>query len=347
MRGLSQRTRDALYRQASAQGANGLGLVQILEDFEQRLLRRSRKGDAAFVSKVAGEVRDGKPLALALGASVSSAERQILAAGEESGDLWSAMRLALTMRELTGSIRSAFMSALLSPLVYVVTLWACLAIIGIRVTPAFISMLPVSNWGPWAKTMYYLGEAASSWYGLLVVGLFLVGSGWIMWARNNWVGKGRITLDRFMFPFTLFVEIEGFVWLMTYSALLRSKIPDTNALEMQIDVGSKYLQSRLTPVLARLKNGKTLPDSLRGTGYGFPSMDLIDEIGAYAGFSDFADKIENVGRDYAAEMKRRLNAKAFMTGAIFGGVVFLVMGIVQLGANEIQSAIMSTVGARI
>lgn len=347
MRGLSQRTRDALYRQASSQGPKGRGLVEILEDFEQRLQRRNRKSEAAFVGKVAGDVRDGKPLAAALGSSVSSAERQILTAGEDAGDLWSAMRLALTMRELTGSIRSAFLSALLSPLVYVASLWFCLAIIGVKVTPAFVKMLPVSNWGPWAKTMYYLGEMASSWYGLAAVvgGLALVG--WITWARNNWIGKGRAPLDRFVFPFTLFRDIEGFAWLMTYSALLRSRIADTSALEMQINVGTKYLKSRLTPVLARLKNGKTLPDSLRGTGYGFPSMDLVDEIGAYAGYPDFADKIEEVGREYAHDLKRRLNARAMLTGAIFGGVVFLVMAIVQLGANEIQSAIMSTVGARI
>ena len=348
---LSSDSRYALYEQASSQIANGLTLLEVLEKFKERLSQRTRRKyvkDTEAITEIEAAVRNGGQFAQALGPHVPYAERQIVASGEVVGGkgIGEAMGLVLMVREMTSEIRGAFFAALLAPMGYVISLWACLAVIGVQVTPEFLPIVSLAKWGFWGKLMYYMGEMASSWVGV-VLGAALIGLViWAFWARDNWTGRGRVFCDRWLFPFTLFRDIDGFVLVMTYSALLRSGMSDTGALVTLIDGSSPYVRHRLAPIPVRMKNGIDLAGAFRAAKFGFPSEDLVDEIGAYAGFADFPVKLEAVGRSFAKKLVKRLAFKVAVLGLVFGGLTFFVMGAVQLGSNNIQSAIMSSVGQR-
>jgi len=359
-RKLSSATRRALYRQCSAQLTNGVGLLACLEDFRERLQRRGRRSQAGAVEAVLRGLRDGRPLYVALGASIGPAERAILKAGEESGGkageesggkarkesggLVEAMNLVLEAQERESRINLIMAGSLFSPAVYALALWACLYIIGAYVTGDFLQVLPLERWTGWAYVMYCMGEVAKGKTGIVILVLLAAYAGFAAWGRHRWTGKGRAAADQWIFPFNLFRELDGFIWMATYAALLRSGVQDRNALQTQIGIGSEYWRSRLTPVLMRLKNGISLADALRATKHRFPSDDAIDEIAAYSGFDDFPDKLWIVAKEYAANMEKTLTARVFIISMVFSGLMFVAMGVVQLGVNELQAALMSATG---
>jgi len=336
--------RRRLYQQASSQLENGLTLAQVIEDFRERQARRGRKRAAEAAHEVGRQVRDGKTLMAAMGDGLSDLERSVLDAGEQAGQLPDAMRLVLDVRELTTRLRQKLQASFFAPTVYLVTLFAVLLLIGGYIVPQFLNVLPVERWTDWAYAMYWMGELAVGWPAPLLFGGLGAYAIWSWWALPRWTGSGRRFIDQYVFPFTVYREITGFTWLLSFVALLRAGVPDIAALESQIGSASHWLASRLRPIRLGLADGLDLAEAMRQAGNGFPSLDLIDEIGAYAGFDDFTEKITVAVRQHAEVIERQLLAKGMVMSAIFTGLMFLAFIVLQLGANSLSSILTSSMG---
>lgn len=340
-------TRRKFYEQAANQLENGRGLTEILINFKERLERRGRKKSAAIFHEILNRVRDGDKLSVAMGRSLDDLERDVLAASDKSGRVAKSMRLILEVRERTTRMRRAIQSSLFAPAVYATALYAVLAVIGLKLVPEFVDTLPINRWTGWAYVLYVMGSFATGWFGPMFVALLLllIAAGWR--AAPRWTGTkvpGRAFCDAYVLGFTEYKEMRGFGWLMAYTALLQTGISDTEALASQIAVASPWLASRLEPIRAGLKNGLKLDAAMRRSGYAFPSQDLIDEIGAYVDFKDFAAKIEVVALKYADDLERKIKLKGVVTGFAFSGLMFIAFVIVQLGANDISSILSSSIG---
>lgn len=344
MSGLSWTMRRRLYQQASSQLENGLTLAQILEDFRERLARRGRERAAEAAHDVARKVRDGMTLMAAMGAGLSDLERSVLDAGERAGQLPEAMRLVLEVREQTARLRQKLQASFFAPTVYLLTLYAVLFLIGAQIVPQFLDFVPLDQWTDWAYAMYWMGQLAVGWPAPVLFGSLGAYAIWSWWALPRWDGSGRRFLDHHVFPFTVYREINGFTWLRSFVALLRANVPDVVALEGQIQTASPWMASRLKPIRLGLTDGLDLAEAMRQTGYGFPSMDLIDEIGAYAGFDDFTEKITVAVRQNAEVIERQLLAKGMVMSAAFTGLMFLAFVVLQLGSNSLSSILTSSMG---
>lgn len=344
MNSLSWTMRRRLYQQASSQLENGLTLAQVLEDFRERLTRRGKKRAAEAANEIGRQVRDGKTLVAAMGSALTDLERSVLDAGEKAGQLPEAMQLVLDVRELTTRLRQKLQASFFAPVVYLLTLYAVLLMIGGYIVPQFLDVLPLEKWTGWAYGLYLMGELAVGWPAPLIFGGMGAYAVWSWWALPRWTGSGRGFCDQHVFPFTVYREITGFTWLMSFVALLRANVPDVAALEGQIESASPWMASRLRPVRLGLTDGLDLAESMRQTGYGFPSLDLIDEISAYAGFDDFTDKISVAVKQNASVIERQLLTKGMVMSATFTGAMFAAFIVLQLGANSLSSIITSSMG---
>lgn len=346
--GLSWGLRKRLYEQASAQLENGRTITEILQDFRDRLARRGRKKAAEAAHHVLGRVMDGDTLMKALSSNLPELERGVLASGEQTGQIARAMRLILDVRDRTTRMRRKLQSSFFAPVAYLLSLYAVLFVIGVYIVPQFLDTVPLPKWTGWAYALYCLGQVAVGWFAPLVAIGFGCLIGVIWWALPRWTGAdtvpGRTFCDLYMPGFSEYREITGFTWLISFAALLRAGVPDTDALATQIGAASPWLESRLRPIQAGLRNGLKLDAAMRRTGHGFPSIDLIDEVGAYVGFPDFPDMIEKVARQYAETLERRLVLKGVLVSAIFSALMFMAFIVVQLGANSISTILQSSVG---
>lgn len=344
MSGISWALRKRLYEQASSQLDNGLNLEHVLEEFRTRLERRGRKRAADATYEVARQVRDGQTLMAAMGEGLTDLERSVLSAGEQAGELPGAMRLLLEVREMTTRMRQKLQASFFAPTVYLLTLYAVLLLIGGYIVPQFIELLPREKWTDWASAMYWLGELAVGWPAPLLFGGLSLYTVWCWWALPRWVGAGRRWADLHVFPFTVYREMNGFTWVISFVALLRAGVPDVDAIGSQAHHASPWLRSRLLPIRDLVADGRELAEAMRLTGNQFPSLDLIDDIGAYSGFEDFTDKISVAVRKHAEVVERDLLRKGMLMSAIFTGLMFLAFLILQLGANSLSSILTNSIG---
>ena len=345
MSGLPWSLRRSLYEQAASQLQNGREITQVLADFRARLERRGRKRAAEAAHQIFRKVRDGKPLVVALGSGITPLERSVLESGEEAGQLSESMLLVLDVRERTARVRRYLLGSFATPTVYLVALYATLFTIGIYIVPQFAMTAPIRTWTGWAYVMYVMSQMAIGWLAPLTFGtLFLVIAAAVC-AMPRWIGPGRTFFDKHIFPFTATREVNGLAWLMAFAALLRAGVPDTDAIATQIRSASPWLASRLRPIHMYLKNGQDLATAMRATGQDFPSVDLIDDVGAYAGFPDFSEKIEIVARQYSEKLERRIKFQGLLLSMVFiVGMLFAILA-VQLGANSISSILTSSMGS--
>ncbi|RKP47566.1 type II secretion system F family protein [Trinickia fusca] len=347
--GLSWSLRKRLYEQASSQIDNGRTLTEILEDFRDRLSRRGRKRSAEAAHRVWRKVIDGETLMRALADNLTDLERSVLASGEKTGQLANAMRLVLDVRERTGRIRRKLQASLFAPVMYLFALYAVLFVIGYYIVPQFTAAVPVRKWTGWAYALYAMGQIAVGWQAPVILGLFVASCLLTWWALPRWTGQqavpGRALFDKYVMAFSVYREILGFAWLLSFAALLRAGVPDTEALAGQILTSSPWQASRLRPIYGGLKNGLKMDAAMRRSGYEFPSLDLIDEIGAYVGYPDFPDKIEVVARQYAETLERQLMFKGLLISAVFSGLMFFAFFVLQLGTNAIASILASSMGS--
>jgi type II secretory pathway component PulF len=168
----------------------------------------------------------------------------------------------------------------------------------------------------------------------------------VIWmSLPRWTGAGRSFCDRHVLPYVVYREINGFVWLISFSALMRSGVTDTSAIESATVQASPWLASRLRPIRAGLKNGLRMDAAMRRSGLHFPSDELIDEIGAYVGYPDFADKMESVARKYVKTLERRLIFRGVLISGAFAALMYFAFLVLQLGNNEISSLINASIGA--
>ncbi|RWA55732.1 type II secretion system protein [Cupriavidus sp. UYMSc13B] len=340
---LSWPVRRQFYENASSQILNGLTLQQALDGFRLRLMRRGKQKAAEALHQVHRKVKDGKTFVVAMGDCLTDLERGLLASGEKAGDLPGAMQLVLTVRERMGRVTSKLVASFFSPVVYLVVLYAVLRMIGQEIVPSFAQVLPAEKWTGWAYAMYIMGQAAVGWRVPAAVSIVVVVVGGTAWALPRWTGRARTFCDRHIFPFTTYRDVAGVTWLLAFSALVRA-LPETSALQDQISTASPWLASRLRPVVAGLKNGLDMATAMRRAGMDFPSPELIDEIGAYVGFTDFPQKIEAVANRYAEKLERELARRGAWISAGFSGLLFFAFIVMQLGANSLSTALTSAVG---
>jgi type II secretory pathway component PulF len=362
---LSWGIRRRFYEQAEAQIENGKTPTAVLADFSARLHRRGRAKQAQLVDEILTKVRGGDRLPVAMDRHLGDLERTILTAAERGSrdggsPLPRAMRLILEVREMTGNMRMAMLLNFVSPALFLIVLYGTLAIIGAFDVPHLAAVLPIGKWTGWAYAMYAMGQVATGWAAPFVFGSVLAYASWSARALPEWTGDyrhaagrrprrirlpGRAFFDRNCFPFTVYREITGFVWLMSYAALMRAGLSEPVALAVQIESAPPWLASRLQPVYEGVKSGgDDLASALRRSGFEFPSADLIDEVGAYVGYEDFADKLESVLRRHAKSIQRRLVFKAKVISAVFSTVMFIAFVVVALGSDSVSKIIASSMG---
>ncbi|WP_321816716.1 MULTISPECIES: type II secretion system F family protein [unclassified Paraburkholderia] len=337
--------RQRFYEQASSQLANGLGITEVLSGFRKTLIRQKRRKSARTVEQTQLRMINGETFTEAMRESLTNLERGVLAAGEHVSNLPGAMRLVLDVRSMTTSIRRKLQSTLFSPLTYLVAFWMVLFTLGHSVIPQLALAVPTSHWTGWAAVLNALGSFATGWYGPVALAV-VAGIGAGVWmALPRWTGRGRIFCDRWVLPFIVYREINGFVWLISYCALVRAGVTNTDALEGQIANASPWLASRLRPIRVGLRDGERMDEAMRSSRNGFPSEDLVDEIGAYIDYPDFSEKIETVAREYAKTLERKLVFRGMFVSGLFGGLMYFAFLVLQLGSNEISSLINASVGA--
>ncbi len=271
----------------SAQVGNTVPVEAALENYRLRLQRRKQVTADKIVGDISRRMRDGSTLADALSKWIPADEVSIINSGELSGNLAKSLDLLVESKRRIANVMKTVKSSMIRPLIYSVAIYAFVWVVGRYVIPDLQFALPEERAKGLVAGMFVTGRLANSWVAIIppVIGQVLLG--WIAYSLPRWKGPWRVTAERY-FPYNFYRDINGYAWLMGFTALLRAGMADVSILKNQCEHAAPWLHERLHALWWRMDNGSSLPAALMAKGkggmppFGFPNPDIIDDIGSMA-----------------------------------------------------------------
>ncbi|HJV75124.1 MAG TPA: type II secretion system F family protein [Noviherbaspirillum sp.] len=341
--------REALYRHLSAQIFNGIAVEAALDNFRSRLKRRKKVTADKIVGDVARRMRDGATLADALSAWLPNEELGVISSGELAGNIPRALDLLIESKRRISRVNAALKSAMTTPAIYTLAVYGMLWAIGKYVTPGFAQALSREKARGLVYGLYVAGDLANSWWmlaPLITFGGIIAG---VAWSLSRWTGALRIKAEG-IFPYSFYRDIQGYTWLMSFTALLRSGVADVEILKRQVKTATPWLKERLHAIWWRMDNGASLPKALLAKGknnmpaFGFPNPDIVDDITSMAGFADFPDRIATLAMQWADELETKTLARAKAFGFFMEIFMYMLMGVLMLAINSMSTQVGSVPG---
>lgn len=341
--------RESLYRHLSAQVGNGIPVEIALDSFSTRLQRRKKISSEKIVGDVSRRMRDGSTLANALSQWVPQDEIGVISSGELSGNLPRSLDLVIEAKRRIARVNNALKSSMISPAIYVIAVFGMIWAIGKYVTPGLQQALPKEKAHGIVYGLYAAGDFANTWWSALPPIILICAIIWIVRSLPKWTGRRRIVAEHF-FPYSFYRDINGYTWLMSFSALLRAGIADVEILKRQIKQAEPWLKERLHALWWRMENGTSLSEALLAKGkngmppFGFPNPDIVDDITSLHGFPDFPEKIAVLAVQWAEELEATTLARAKAFGFWMEIVMYGVMGLLMVAINSMSTQMGSVSG---
>ena len=326
--------REDFYRHMSGQIRNEIGQIAALERFQKRLLRRKKKSSAEVLADIIRRMKNGSQLAVALRKWVPSDEALILLGGENAGQVSDAFDLIIDSKNRVRTVKRTLISALSTPTVYLFALYGLVWAVGEYVLPTVSMVVPASRAQGSAALLFTLGDAATSYWMLIPVAVLAAILGWVGWSLPNWTHRFRTKAEDY-FPYSFYRDIQGFIWILTFAAMLKAGMSDTKILDDQTRYASPWLRQRLVAVRRRMLNGESLAKALIGTKFGFPSPDMIDDIESMSDFTDFPERIASRVRQWADELQYKTTKNVKIMGFAFDLIMYGLILLVLVGINGI------------
>ena len=326
--------REDFYRHMSGQIRNEIGQVEALERFQKRLLRRKKKSSAEVLADVIRSMENGSRLAAALRKWVPNDEALILLGGENAGQVSDAFDLIIDSKNRVRTVKRTLVSAFITPAVYLFALYGLIWSVGEYVLPTVSLVVPASRAQGAAALLFTLGDAATSYWMVAPIAALAGIVGWVGWSLPNWTHGLRTKAENY-FPYSFYRDIQGFIWILTFAAMLKAGISDTKILDDQTRYATPWLHQRLVAVRRRMLNGESLSRALVATKYGFPSPDMIDDIESMADFTDFPERIASRVRQWADELQYKTTKNVKVIGFAFDLIMYALILLVLVGINGI------------
>jgi type IV pilus assembly protein PilC len=305
----------------------GMPLVQSLDILRQRVANPVFKG---VLDDVHARVRSGAALSEAfdehegLFPGIYTAS---LMAGERSGSLEQVLRRFVAYMKVIGEVRRRTISALVYPAILLTLSLIVVAIIVIKVVPAFSEFygtfdreLPLATrlivgFSTWAAALWPLLLAGTA----VAVGLVMA------WSRRP---DNRVRLHRQVLRLPYLGAVAGKFAVSqlarTLSTLLGGGIPLVNAIDVATRaIGNRYVAAQMLQVGARVREGESMAGAMLARGAVFPDIAVkMVEVGEQTGA--LQDMLASLADFYDEEIDTTL--ARFVT--LIEPALLVVMGLV-------------------
>lgn len=291
-----------LYRKIAKMLANGLPLLKILEELQDRASFHGRKPNeplAIMLDDCRRAVQNGRLLAEGLEWWAPRTEQMILMAGEQSGRLEITLEAVVDVVQAEKKVKSVIVGGLVYPVSVFSLVLVYIYLFGTRVIPEFARMVDPATWRGAARSLYIMSLLVQHWMLWVVIALVALIAG-VLVSMPLWRGNVRVIVDRFA-PYSIYRLLVGSGFLMAFSALQFAGITVEKSLLRLSDMAQPWLRERLDGALLGIKSGLNCGEALRNAGYGFPSKEVIDDLCIYAEYKGFAEALKLLADEWMEE----------------------------------------------
>lgn len=313
--------RRRLWMKLSKLLSNGVAIIEALNSIHQRQVQSGR-GKSPLSMALASwmlQLKNGKRFSEAIEGWVEKDEQMILAAGEQSGDLFESMTSASEVMAAKKRIQKAVFSGIAYPVVTLGMGFAVLYLFSFQIIPNFSRVVSPDKWQGTARYLVDFANFSRDW--VLIIAIAIVGliTAFLI-SLPRWSGGLRIKLDKFP-PYSIYRMLQGSTWLISFATLVAAGVRVENALDKLSYGAHPWLKVRINACLRGMKSGMNPGEALSKSGYGFPDEEIIDDLTVYARLSGFDQALEILGREWIAESVESIDS---MMKVVFGVSIFIV-----------------------
>lgn len=336
--GSAQRAR--VYRKMASFLRNGVSLpetLRILHRFATDDGKKPKAPLAIVLKSWLDKVNNGMSLGRAINGWVPASDKIIIEAGEEAGSLAAALDNALFIQISAKKIRSTIISGLAYPVLLVIMAIGLLILMAVRIVPAFATVLPRSRWEGSAALVAQMADFVD--YGMAPTLISLaIAISLMIWSMPRWVGRWRVYADSIA-PWSLYRLSLGSGFLLSVSALVKAGVQVPEVLRILMRGAQPWYQERMSETLKHINNGMNLGEALHRTKLNFPDVETVKDLRAYAGFDNFDEILENLGKEWVEESVEKIQAQ--MSGLRNLSIVLLglVFGIIASGIFSLEQQV--------
>jgi len=309
----------------------GLPILKSLDLLAERAAAPSLR---PVLSDVRQRVRDGALLSEALTAQGSFPPVYVtsITAGERSGSLSGVIDQYVAYLRVTAGFRKSLITALIYPCILVVAVILILSYLITFVMPQFAHLysdlgvkLPATT-----QLMLDLAGPARSYFLVGIVCIAVIGAGLYLWTRTE---RGALAIDRLRPK----VPVFGDIWLKTQiarfvrtlSTLLAGGTPLVTGLETASQsIGSKLISTSIQKAAGRVREGKTLHESLAETRLVPPLALEMIEVGEASGA--LAAMLSSVAEFYEEDVATRLQRTLIWVSPVILMFMAVVIGFILI-----------------
>jgi type II secretory pathway component PulF len=316
-----------LYRKISKMLSNGLPLLKILEDLHARASDGGKKmGEplAIILDDCRRAVQNGQMFSDGLARWVPQNEQMIILAGEQSGRLQVTLEAVVDVVQAGKNIKRVIISGVSYPIIIFGMLFLYLYIFSTKVIPQFAKIADPHTWRGAAYSLYVVSGWVSNYLVLFLIALVMA-IALVLASMPRWRGNARVWLDKFA-PYSIYRLIAGSSFLLAFSALQSAGITVEKSLMRLSALSAPWLAERIDGALLGVKSGLNCGEALRNARYGFPSIEVVDDLCVYAEYKGFADALKTLADEWIADgvesiaaQMRILNGFAIVSLAIVIG----------------------------
>jgi type II secretory pathway component PulF len=332
--------RARVYRKISSFLRNGVSLpetLRILHRFASNDGKKPKAPVAIVLKAWLDRVNNGMSLGRAIDGWVPPSDRIIIEAGEEAGSLAAALDNALFIQNSAKKIRSTIISGLAYPVLLIAMAFGLLILMAVRIVPAFASVLPRSRWEGSAALVAKMADFVDYGMAPTLISCAIIVS-IMLWSMPRWVGRWRVYAD-YVVPWSLYRLSLGSGFMLSVSALVKAGVQIPEILRILMRGAQPWYRERMVETLKHVNNGMNLGEALYRTKLNFPDAETVKDLRAYAGFDNFDDILESLGKEWVDESVGRIQGQMSMLKNLAIIILGLVFGIIASGIFSLEQQV--------
>ncbi|MDX1725961.1 MAG: type II secretion system F family protein [Pseudomonas sp.] len=282
-------------------------------------------------------VSNGKVLADAMAAWLPSQERALIDAGQESGDLISALNDCVRLIEARGKILSSVAQATFYPGMLWALLIYLLSVISYKMVPNMARMSDPKTWTGTAAALYDIATFVTD-EGVYALGGCIALLILVFATLPYYTGRGRVFLDRLP-PWSIYRTLQGTTFLLNVAVMLRAGIKPYDSLQRLSRTANPWLKQRIEATRYGVGLGQNFGQALKNAGHEFPDKQAIQFLSVLASRKGFAEAALRFSDRWLNTSLKQVDAAAGLIRGLSLLLVGAMMILVLLGTYEMEAIV--------
>ncbi|MHB8292741.1 MAG: type II secretion system F family protein [bacterium] len=325
-----------IYTKLAVQLEYGINLKESIQELSKRARRNKNIAMESVLDDVQAGIANGRTFADSIKKWIPSVDYTMIVSSEKAGKISEALNLIIRLDNMKSELLSEFLGGLISPAILFLAVYGFLYYMGKYALGPILKMVSTKITGTAVMLILLSNYVNSVWMFLLPLIVAILIS-IIVFSFPRLKGKIRKELDKF-FPYSVYRQYTGAVWLIGLSGLISSGINEVSALKEMAKYSNGYLKERLKSFYTGMQNGMNIGEAMQISNYNFPESDVVDDIAVFSNFPNFDEKLKLIAEQDIKKIRKYIKTismaiQAVVNIALYMMIIFIVVGVLSLTQN--------------